>query len=457
MGDELREKTETNAILGSLSAYLIGATRASEEPRGRTAWLLQSFKRPEEINELRRIYGARFILLGVHAPEAVRQRSQAHRWQRWASDTTRRYEEEATADIRRDEHDPQVRHGQALRRTFAEADFFIDARTDAKLKETLPRAIRLIFGEPFEPPVRDEQAMYHAFTAGLRSAEMGRQVGAAIVKPEGDVLAVGTNEVPSGKGGLYWSPDQPDGRDFAQQPPLDSNSLWQRRIAREVLVRMATTNWATRDRFSEPISDVLDVREEELDEFLKDIAGTRFRDITEFGRAVHAEMDALTAAARLGISVNGATIVCTTFPCHSCTRHLIASGLRRVVFLYPYTKSLARELHEDAIVFEPERSNLSVGKVAFEQYIGVAPRCYPQYFGFGQTPRRDESGRAMEMGDPTSAVPRVLESGGTFAWGGPAVPHTTVAQLEKEAAKQFARSAKENDLTVPKLKGGDQK
>jgi deoxycytidylate deaminase len=243
MGDELRARTGNNAVVANLCAYLIGATRARDGANERTAWLLQSFKRPEEIEELRRIYGPRFILFGVHVPEVVRQRSQAHRWQRWAPVTSQRFEAEATKDIRRDEHDATDVHGQALRGTFAESDFFIDARTDARLKATLPRAIRLIFGEPFEPPERDEQAMYHAFVAGLRSAEMGRQVGAAIVNKDGDVLAVGTNEAPSGRAGLYWSPDQPDGRDFAQQPPLDSNSLWQRRIARELLVRMATTGW----------------------------------------------------------------------------------------------------------------------------------------------------------------------------------------------------------------------
>ena len=98
-----------------------------------------------------------------------------------------------------------------------------------------------MFGEPFEPPMRDEQAMFHAFAAGLRSAEMGRQVGeAAIFDPGGDLLAVGTNEVPSG----LWMvcigrPDEPDHRDFAEEPPLDSNTRWQRRISRELLVQMA--------------------------------------------------------------------------------------------------------------------------------------------------------------------------------------------------------------------------
>lgn len=189
--------------------------------------------------------------------------------------------------------------------------------------------------------------------------------------------------------------------------------------------------------------------EVELDAFLRDVKGTRFSDITEFGRAVHAEMDALTTAARLGTPVSEGTVVCTTFPCHGCTRHLIASGIRRIVFIYPYAKSLARELHEDAIVFEPETPGSPADKVVMEQYIGVAPRCYPQYFDFRQASRKDGRGRAMQAGDPRRAIPRVLQDGGTFAFGGPAVPRSHIARLEKAAAKQFESAAKHAALTVP--------
>jgi len=291
--------------------------------------------------------------------------------------------------------------------------------------------------------------MYHAFTAGLRSAEMGRQVGAAIVSPQGDLISVGTNEVPTGKGGLYWSPDQPDGRDFAQQPPLDSNTVWQRRIARELVVAMAKSGWLDSRRIDRVHDGELDINEERLDRFLADVAGTRFADITEFGRAVHAEMDALTTAARLGRPVEGCTAVVTTTPCHGCARHLIASGIQRVVFIHPYEKSLARDLHEDALVLEPETPGLDKGKVVFEQYVGVAPRCYPQYFDFGQAKRRDHRGRAARPAERFRALARVLQNGGSFSFGGPTVPHTTVSRLEKLAAQRFQELAQTGELNVP--------
>lgn len=459
MGDELRRRTE-NDFLATLAAYLIGATRARSGPHARrrptrakpytrTAWLVQSFKRPEEIAKMRAIYGSRFILLGVHVPEVMRRRTGARRWQRWAAITSLKYEEEATTDIRRDEHDAAKTYGQELRQTFAQSDFFLDARSEARLKATLPRTVRLIFEEPFEPPVRDEQAMYEAFAAGLRSAEMGRQVGAAIISQAGDLVAVGTNDVPSGQGGLYWSPDIPDGRDFAQQPPYDSNTLWQRRIARELLASMAKNGWLDKRRLSKVRKEQVDINEDNLDGFLTDVAGTRFADITEFGRAVHAEMDALTTAARYGRPVDGCTIVVTTTPCHSCARHIIASGIRRVVFIHPYEKSLAYDLHDDAVVLEPEYPGPAPGKVVFEQFIGVAPRCYPQYFNFGQDKRRNAKGAAARPPERSKAHARMLRNGGLFTFGGPVVPATVISQLEKDAAQKFEKEARKRRLAVP--------
>jgi deoxycytidylate deaminase len=434
MGDRLREATREKEILGHLAAFLIASQRTQRRAAGadgRVAWLVRSLKRPEEVRALRRIYGPRFVLFGLHAPESVRQRNAANNRERWANVTSRRFDAEATADIRRDEQDRTNAHGQRVRDTFAQADFFVDGRSARRLDDTLPRTIRLIFGEPFEPPHRDEQAMYAAFTAGLRSAEMGRQVGAAIMSMEGDVIAVGTNEVPAGGGGLYWSPDQPDGRDFARQPPLDSNTLWQRRVARELLVRMAHTGWLNRKRAVRLDDGDFDIDETALDVFLAGLDGTRFRAITEFGRSVHAEMDAITSTARRGIAIADATLACTTFPCHNCTRHLIAAGIARAIYIHPYMKSLARDLHEDALVIEPELPGPIQGKLVLEQYIGVAPRVYPQYFDFGQTDRKEGHGRAMRLSEPDRVTPRVLASGGTFSFGGPAFPSARTTEIEQ--------------------------
>ena len=56
---------------------------------------------------------------------------------------------------------------------------------------------------------------------------------------------------------------------------------------------------------------------------------------------IHAEMNAIIWAAREGISIKDATIYVTLEPCSECSKNLIASGIRRVVYekSYEYTNS----------------------------------------------------------------------------------------------------------------------
>jgi dCMP deaminase len=51
---------------------------------------------------------------------------------------------------------------------------------------------------------------------------------------------------------------------------------------------------------------------------------------------IHAEMNAIIWAAREGISIEGATIYVTLEPCSECSKNLIASGIKRVVYEKPY-------------------------------------------------------------------------------------------------------------------------
>ena len=52
-------------------------------------------------------------------------------------------------------------------------------------------------------------------------------------------------------------------------------------------------------------------------------------------------MNALTWAARRGISIEGATIYVTLEPCSVCSKNLIASGIKRIVYekSYEHTNS----------------------------------------------------------------------------------------------------------------------
>ncbi len=56
---------------------------------------------------------------------------------------------------------------------------------------------------------------------------------------------------------------------------------------------------------------------------------------------IHAEMNAIIWAARKGISIEDATIYVTLEPCSECSKNLIASGIKRIVYAksYEHTQS----------------------------------------------------------------------------------------------------------------------
>jgi len=133
------------------------------------------------------------------------------------------------------------------------------------------------------------------------------------------------------------------------------------------------------------------------------LAGAHVTDLLEFGRVVHAEMNALAEAARTGKPVAGATLYCTTFPCHMCARHIVAAGIRRVIYLEPYPKSLAFELHGDAIL-EVGPDVDPAGRVAFEAFIGVALPLFERLFARGKRKTADGD---IEAWHPAQAKPRL--------------------------------------------------
>lgn len=102
--------------------------------------------------------------------------------------------------------------------------------------------------------------------------------------------------------------------------------------------------------------------------------------IGEFSRPVHAEMAAIIDAARRGVSIDGCSIYVTTFPCHNCAKHIIAAGLRRVVYLEPYPKSRAEDLYREELICDSPDGKAQDGKVVFCAYSGVAPRQYGKLF-----------------------------------------------------------------------------
>lgn len=53
-------------------------------------------------------------------------------------------------------------------------------------------------------------------------------------------------------------------------------------------------------------------------------------------RAAHAEQNAICQAAKVGISLEGATLYCKMTPCYTCAKMLINTGIKKVVCAQDY-------------------------------------------------------------------------------------------------------------------------
>jgi deoxycytidylate deaminase len=118
--------------------------------------------------------------------------------------------------------------------------------------------------------------------------------------------------------------------------------------------------------------------------------------LTEFSRAVHAEMEAILHAARNGVgSLRKATLYVTTYPCENCVKHLLAAGIKKVVYIEPYPKSRALAFYKDFIKTCTENDDCGL---CFEQFSGISPTMYSKYFKMN-TERKNSSGQLTQQRD----------------------------------------------------------
>ncbi len=69
--------------------------------------------------------------------------------------------------------------------------------------------------------------------------------------------------------------------------------------------------------------------------------------------ATHAEQNAIIQAAKLGVSIDGATLYCTHQPCGICAKMIVNAGIARVVYEYGYPDAFAIQmLTEGGVVLE---------------------------------------------------------------------------------------------------------
>jgi len=384
--------------------------RAGGKP-SRRAYVIRSLKRPEEVHLLRRVYGPGFFLLGVNVNRPTRVESLAKRIARSHRETpaSPHYEAdllEAEALARRDEDEELDPYGQRLRDVFQLCDLFVAPCAKPSLFEQIFRFVRLILGDLGETPLAEEQAMYQAFAASLGSGALGRQVGAVLVAKTGEMLGTGWNDVPKAGGGLYRAGEHYDRRDV--HADRDTVNVHADQIIEDVLDTVRRAGWLAPDV------------QPQLAEARAAFRKSRVMNLLEFGRTTHAEMEAVLSASRIGAVPRDATLYTTTFPCHECARLIVTTGVSRVVYIEPYPKSRALELHRDAIHAYDDEQPPACGiagcpdlhAVRFEPFLGVGPHRYVDLFsitsraGILRDRKQKASGERIRW-DPKTSLPKV--------------------------------------------------
>ncbi len=407
-GRELRERTQNMQILAEYAVQQIVVDRETNLEAGKpndakVAYLIDQVKRPEEIELLRALYRNLFYLVGVTKPYKQRRK---------VLEEEGVYEDE-TEELMEIDRNEEGEGGQRLDKTLHLSDFFIRNDSNLDRRDSIKRFVSLIHGDKGKTPDRLETGMYAAYAAGLRSACLSRQVGAAITNQSDEIVATGCNDVPAPFGGLYSTNSPFDHRCVHEDGGTCYNDREKRKLQQSIgaVVRRQLDDL----KLEKPIEDkwVNTLLDSMYDE-------TRLGSLIEFSRSVHAEMDAIVSLARAGSTgLRGATLYTTTFPCHSCARHIVAAGITEVYYIEPYEKSMAEVLHKDAISFEEPREAANDGedkelgqpRVKFLHFEGVAPRLFASVFrADGRKEKKTGKFIPISAGNPRKILPEYLDN-----------------------------------------------
>jgi deoxycytidylate deaminase len=385
-GDHLRKHANSMAF----SFLAIREIKKDRElhPDRRIVYIIDSLKNPSEIKLLKHVYTNRFLPIAFNLDRESRlsnlmkKIAGAH-----YVENEKHYRHTADKLIDRDE-DGGTLTGQNIRDAFPLADVFVNC--EGNFKPAVERALKTWFGNSFITPNREEVGMFIASAIALRSSDLSRQVGAVIIDKDGTILATGCNESPSISGGVTWDGDPVDIRDFNEG--YDTNYRFKQSSIGEIVDALIQHKWLRDDLGTKNKEEL--VKKVEKDHVFK---GTRITNLIEFGKIVHAEMAAITEAARRGSSIDGSTLICTTYPCHMCARHIIASGIKRVVYIEPYPKSLSTLLYGKLISHTSETD-----KIHFSSFEGVGPNRFRDFFTMNE--RKNSQGIKIDWNPKTSKL-----------------------------------------------------
>lgn len=245
--------------------------------------------------------------------------------------------------------------GQQVSDLFHKSHYFINLDLPKKnIEKEISKFVNLLVGQYREYPTQDEFGMCLAYQVSVRSNFPGkRHVGAAIISNQGEVISVASIRAPA-------KSSNPTREDEDKIEP--GYEKYKQKI--EFWVKLIKE--ITKPKIKNKKIKLDNITKEKLGDISKFI-----KSVLDFHPCTHAEISAIIDAAKLGVTVRGATLYTTTFPCHLCAKDIINAGLNRVVYLEAYPKSKNKELYTGVIDFD---TNSKCEKIPFEFYCGIGPK-----------------------------------------------------------------------------------
>ncbi|MDP9958102.1 deoxycytidylate deaminase [Epilithonimonas hungarica] len=385
-------KNQNNTILAEKAIQEIHISRLQEakergiiEPKQedfqsrRKCYIIDSLKSTDELKLLRKVYTDNFYQISIFS--SLNDRKENLKNKGFSG-------EEIVRIIDLDDKQ-NLKYGQNVRGTFVDGDFFIRISEEniSSLNKKIERYLNLIFESAIVTPSIEELSMYNAKSASGNSACLSRQVGACIIDKNNNLLSTGWNDVPKYGGNLYFAGTPVDNRCYNKG--YCSNDAHKEKLV-ENIIEGFLNNEELKIIFEDSTGNLDENLLKKIKQSIKD---TKVKDLIEFSRSVHAEMHAIIQGSQTtGDKMIGGKLFCTTYPCHNCARHIVASGIEEVYFIEPYVKSLCLTLHNDSMT-ENEKEN---GKVKILMFDGVAPRKYLSFFT-NIAERKDARGKLIKL------------------------------------------------------------
>lgn len=393
LGNRLREKNGTDFLakqaIRKIAQYRRdnGGFEVAEEgaipnPKPlRVVHIIRSLKNDAELELLRAIYGTMLTLVAVSGNYTNRFKNYFPASSPTVTDSMKA--ENEFEILTRIDQDEGIAHGQRVRKVFHKADLFL-AANDQTAQE-VRRYLELLFDLHIHSPTCEEVMMFEAFAASLRSTCLSRQVGAAIATKQNDLLAVGWNDIPRFGGGLA-----------TENHTTDKCAL--------CLTKGHCNTNGEIDKLASGIYDILQSKNVLIKKTTKGyltsiLKETELANLLEFSRAIHAEMEAISNAARNGKNdLRESTLYVTTYPCENCVKHILACGISNVIYIEPYPKSRANTFFSEFIADRDSVTGRDTSgkndKLMFSQFSGISPKSYSRLFKMDRE-RKDGKGKLV--------------------------------------------------------------